>query len=365
MSVPHVLIVVGSLSRGGSEAEIVKLVRASHPGRARCTVVCLSRRDGAFEAEVRAAGVRILKVGFVGSSWKSLPAILRLARFLQTERPDVVYAFNFWSYVLAFPVAAVCARGATRVVALRSAPDVDLPHRRALLPLRHLAFALAHGAIANAAVDVWSRSYPRVANKIVYVPNGVPPQALAESSAPRERGRIVCVANLRAVKGHTTLLEAVALLPDNLEWTLQLAGDGAERRTLERKVIELGIAERVEFLGSVDYVERLLSRAELAVLASYSEGLPNAVLEAMSRGVPVVATNVGQLPEVLGTGAGTLVPPRDAAALAEAIRLYLEQPARREQAGSIGRREVANKYSVEANRDRTLAALESFGRRGA
>src|SRR5207253_822247 len=146
---------------------------ASHPERARCTVVCLSTREGALEPDVRAVAAEIVKIGFVGSSWRSLPAAIRLVRTLRAKRPDVVYAFMFWGYVLALPLAAISARGATRVAALRSAPDVDLPHRRGLLPLRRLAFGLAHGVITNADTDVWITSYPELAKKLVYVPNGV------------------------------------------------------------------------------------------------------------------------------------------------------------------------------------------------
>jgi len=360
--VRSLLIVVGSLSRGGSEVEIVRLVRSSHPDHAKCTVVCLSTRDGAFEPEVSATGARILKVGFVGLSWRSVPAVLRLIRILKAERPDFVYAFMFWGYVLAFPFAALFARRAARVAAFRSGPDVDLPHLRAALPLRHLAFALADGVITNAGTDEWLRSYPRLATKLVYVANGAELPPISAVTAARVPGRILCVANLRAVKGHATLLDALTLLPPDLDWSIQLAGDGTERANLESKVNELGLAKRVEFLGSVGDVGSLLGRAEMAVLPSYSEGLPNAVLEAMSYGVPVVATSVGHIPEVLSSGAGTLVPPGDPASLAEALQRYLESHELRERAGAIGRREVETNYSVEAMRDRTLAVLESFRR---
>lgn len=356
-------IVIGSLSRGGSERQVVEFVRSAHPDHAECIVICLSADPGALAGEVRAVGAKVLTVGFEGvRSWKAPAAVARLAAILRAERPDALYAFLFWSHVLALPTAAVAAPHALRIAALRSSPITDVPRRRSLVPLRRPALALVHGAIANsdAVASEWTRSYRHLQGRVHVVPNGV---QVREQYIPRASDArvptIICVANLIAYKGHETLLDALAELTD-VEWTLLLAGDGPCRSALEGHARRLGLDPRVKFLGTTADVAGLLSRADLAVLPSYTEGLPNAVLEAMANSLPVVATDVGGVRQMLSCGAGTVVPARDPRALADAIRHYLENADLRSRAGSLGRKEAGRNYRIPAMRDRTLAAVEAF-----
>lgn len=357
-------IVIGSLARGGSERQIVEFVRSAHPDHAECVVICLSANPGALASEVRATGANVLTVGFKGGirPWTVPPAIGRLASILRAERPDAIYAFLFWSHVLALPTAAVAVPQALRVAALRSSPMTDVPRQRPLAHLRRPVLALVHGAIANseAVASEWVRSYRHLQGRVHVVPNGIRVQ---EQYVPRPSNAraptIICVANLIAYKGHGTLLDALAALAD-AEWTLLLAGDGPCRSALQEHAQRLGLDSRVKFLGSTADVAGLLSQADLAVLPSYTEGLPNAVLEAMANSLPVVATDVGGVRQMLSCGAGTVVPARDPKALADAIRRYLENADLRSRAGSLGLKEAGRNYGIRAMRDRTLAAVEAF-----
>jgi glycosyltransferase involved in cell wall biosynthesis len=123
------------------------------------------------------------------------------------------------------------------------------------------------------------------------------------------------------VKGHTCLIAAACTVcrdvPDAI---FLLIGDGKERPKLEQQVREAGLEENFLFLGCRNDVPDLLAACDLSVLPSESEGLPNAILEAMAAGVPVVATCVGGIPEIIENGQnGLLVPPQNPQALAEAI----------------------------------------------
>jgi glycosyltransferase involved in cell wall biosynthesis len=356
-------IVIGSLARGGSERQIVEFVRSAHPKHAECVVICLSANPGALASEVHSVGAEVLAVGFEAvRSWGAPAALARLAAVLRAERPDVLYAFLFWSHVLALPTAAVAAPQALRVAALRSSPIADVPRRRPLVRLRRPALALVQGAIANsdAVALEWTRSYRHLQGRVHVVPNGVSvPQPHIPRATDVRVPAIICVANLIPYKGHETLLEALAALTD-VEWTLLLAGDGPCRSALEEHARRLGLDLRVKFLGTTSDVAGLMRRADLAVLPSYTEGLPNAVLEAMANGLPVVATDVGGVRQMLRCGAGTVVPARDPRALADAIRHYLDNADLRSRAGSLGRKEAERNYGIPAMRDRTLAALEAF-----
>jgi glycosyltransferase involved in cell wall biosynthesis len=126
------------------------------------------------------------------------------------------------------------------------------------------------------------------------------------------------VANLIAYKGHVDLLEALAMLADPP--TVHLVGDGPERARLEGMAAELGLRDVVRFEGRQRGARDLFGHMQFAILASHEEGMPNAVLEAMAHGVPVIATAVGGVPELIEHNVnGLLVPSHNPAALASAI----------------------------------------------
>ena len=360
-----IAVVIGSLGRGGSERQIVNLVRSAHPDRARFLVICLGE-EGELAAEVRAVGARVVALGFDGVRASSAQPLARLVNVLKAEKPDLVYAFLFWGYSLGIPAAAVATPRSIRVAARRSLPEYDRPAHPALLPLRRVSDRFAEAVVANsdAVREAWIRSNPSLAPKLRVIPNGVE----AAHDAPRARAsdappNVVCVANLIAYKGHRTLLDAAARVArQTRDWSLLLVGDGPERRAMERRVDRAGLGEIVKLLGRRDDVDGLLDTADLAVLPSYTEGLPNAVLEAMAHGVPVVATDVGGTRTLLETGAGIVVPPRDPGALAEALAAMLRDADRRRAAGAEGRRIVEARYSVERMRDETLLLFHELVR---
>ena len=160
----------------------------------------------------------------------------------------------------------------------------------------------------------WVRRAP-----VAFVPNGIaqpPPITAAERAAARERFRVgsFCVAvagRLSPEKGHRVLLEA---LRGRRDVTLLIAGDGPLRAELERMA-----SCDARFLGFVAEMRAVFAAADAVVLPSLTEGLPLAALEAMSLGRCVIASAVGELPELLGGGAGVLVPPDDPEALSGAI----------------------------------------------
>ncbi len=169
---------------------------------------------------------------------------------------------------------------------------------------------------------------------------------------------MVCVANLTWYKAHDVLLDALAALPaDAPDWRITLIGEGPDRPALTAQCERLGLASRVRFAGHRNDVERHLERSHVAVLASRTEGMPNAVLEAMAHGVPVVATSVGGIPELLASGAGRTVPPDDPARLAAAVLELLRDPEARRVAGAEGRRLTTEVYSIGVMCDTTLTLM--------
>jgi L-malate glycosyltransferase len=353
-----VALVIGTLQRGGSERQVVELVRSAHPHRAECVVICLGR-EGPLAGEVRAVGARVLALG--AESLTRPRNMYSLARTLRRERPDVVYAFLFWGYVLALPLAALVAPSALRIQARRSLPPVDVPKRRALVRLRWIADRCAHGAIANSMTvgRAVADAEPSMAGRLWVVPNGVGEAA----PAPRPEGpslTILCVANLIAYKGHATLIAALTRLRPGA-WRALLAGDGPERLSVERMIVANHLQARAQLLGRRADVGELLDLADVAVLPSYAEGMPNAVLEAMAHAVPVVASDVGGVRGLLGSGAGIVVPVRNEVALAAALQRLIDDAGLRRAMGERGRELVRDSLSTAVMRDATLRAFEEIG----
>jgi glycosyltransferase involved in cell wall biosynthesis len=167
------------------------------------------------------------------------------------------------------------------------------------------------------------------------------------------------VANLNAYKGHATLLGAVGQLRPN-GWSLLLVGDGPERSNLEQMIAAANLRERVSILGRRLDVHEVLDTADLVVLPSYSEGMPNAVLEAMAHGLPVVASDVGGVRSLLGSGAGIVVAPRDQKALTEALQRLIDDPSLRARMGEKGGELARGRLGVDAMRNGTLGAISDI-----
>lgn len=183
---------------------------------------------------------------------------------------------------------------------------------------------------------------------VAVVHNGTPP---ADPAEPPATAVVGCAAALTPWKGQDVLLEAAALLgPDGPRIALAGAGfpkDGAYVERLRRRAAEPDLAGRVEFLGRVPQPETMRTWTVLACPSVDPESCPLAVAEAMSVGLPVVATDNGGVPEILGQ-AGLLVPPRDPAGLAAALQQLLDDPALRARCSAAGRQ--AAREALDLNR---------------
>ena len=335
-----VRLMIGQLGLGGTEQQVV-LLASGLRAHGIDTRVLVMHEGGPREDALREAGVPVIYLGFrrfesLLDVPRNIAAFARLVRLLRRDRPDVLHAFLFHSYVTASPAARL-ARVPVLVAGRRSLGYLQV-RSAVYLAAERLATRVTDLLIANAkAVADDTRAQERVPDqKITVVYNGLPDAAFAEHAPANIETLLpvlLCVANLKACKGHRDLLQAVGhLQARGRPCTLLLAGDGDERQALERQAARLGID--VRFLGACRAVGPLLARADVVVHPSLTEGMSNAVMEAMAAGRPVVATSVGGTPELLGDR-GVLVPPQEPAALAAAIERLLADPA---CAATLGRR---------------------------
>lgn len=246
---------------------------------------------------------------------------------------------------------------------------LSLPARAAL----RMTLSRARRVIAvSQAVAHSVRDIVRDDKRLVVVPNGVDVKRFSQTMLPtRAAARdmlgllpddvvALCLARLSPEKDVACFLEAAALLAPRLEQArFLIAGDGPLLPTLRYQITFLGLDERATLLGRRDDVPVLLAAANLLCLSSREEGLSVAVLEAMASGLPVVATQVGGIPEAVEAGeTGLLVPPRDPPALARALEALLSDTTRAQVLGAAGRARVARHFTL----DQMLAATRAIYR---
>jgi len=183
------------------------------------------------------------------------------------------------------------------------------------------------------------------------------PRPFRENPAPIE---IICVGRLAPVKAQHVLLEALAkLVRDGRKVLLHLVGGGPDRGSLERHVDALGIRSQVVFHGftAQERLDELYSQADIFALASFAEGLPGVLMEAMAMEIPCVSTWITGVPELIRDGVdGILVPPADASAFAAGLAKLIDDPELRRRIGIAGRARILDNFSLEKN-GRHLAAI--------
>jgi len=362
----RVVLLIGQLGLGGTEQQLVLLAEGLSQHGLEVEVVTLAA-GGQREKDLAELGIPVWRAEFVAMTpWRWRPslregylanavAFVRLVKYLRRFRPQVVHAFLFHAYVIAAPAAR--AASVPLVVAGRRSMGFFKEGRRHLLAAERIATAMTDLVVANAeavARDVLCQEHTP-ASKLVVIRNGLPAKAFtAPEPALIESDRpiILCVANLNPTKGHRYLLEAVARLKAaGRSCTLLLAGDGALRAELEAMAARTG--QDVRFLGQRRDIQALLAVTDVVVLPSLSEGLSNALLEAMAAGRPIVATDVGGTAEALAD-AGLLVPARDVRALADAMERLLTDPALARRLGWAAMERARSEFSAETMIDRHL-----------
>jgi glycosyltransferase involved in cell wall biosynthesis len=348
-----VLFVQTDMRIGGAEMVTASIIRRLNRSRFAPELCCLKERGAIGEALAEEIPVHhgLLRHKYDLRVWPRLTGLLRRRKI------DAVITVGAGDKMLWGRLAAWRAGVPVVVSALHSTgwPDCVGRLNRMLTPLTDAFIAVAgsHGRFL-----IEHTGFP--AKKVVVIPNGVDTQRFAPiSDTSTVRGGLGIDANalvvgivaaLRPEKNHKLFLQmaqrVAARRPDA---RFLIIGDGPCRGQLERRTIELNIASQVQFLGMRDDVPRLLAAMDVFALSSVIEANPMSILEAMSVGRPVVATNVGSIHEAVIEGeTGFLVSPGDAAQLTERVLQLLDDPRKRAAMGSLARCEVVERWSVEA-----------------
>lgn len=350
----RVLHLIKGLGRGGAETLLLETRRAARPSRLTHSYGYLLPAKDALVRPLRELGSEV--TCFSMGSTLSLPStVLRLARYLRRSSTRLVHAH--------LPLAGVVARLAGR---LAGAPVLYTEHNlhERYHPLTRLlnlwTWPLQRRVVAVSAQvrdSIHRHAGSRVPVEVVH--NGIDVDRYR--TEPRERDRIrseLGIGDTDFVVGTTAVFRPQKRLEDWLSAArllsgrhrslrFLLVGDGPSRSRLERRAAELTLGDRIEWVGLQEDVRPCLAAMDLYLSSSEFEGLPVAMLEAMALELPVIATSVGGVPEVVVPGqTGLLVPPRQPELLAEAVDGLVGDRTLRRRMGRAGRRRVVERFEI-------------------
>jgi glycosyltransferase involved in cell wall biosynthesis len=369
-----VAFVVASLDVGGSEQQMVRLAESLPRHRFAVTFILLSRRGPLAERAER-AGAQVLVLGWrrSHSPVKGQPDFWRLVRTLRRGDYDIVDSWLFHAYAIVAMARPLC-RVPVLIAGRRglSHPKRDFGWVERIMDRiarRKVDMIVANSAAVREEVSAFEHLDPA---RIRVIHNGVdirePTDAFVRKELRATWGigpddvLVGYVANYRNRKGHGTLIRAIAKA-SRIDPSLRLilVGEGPRRDALEALIVQLGLAGVIRLHGAEPDARDIIGAFDIAVQASESEGLPNAVLEAAAAGLPIVATDAGGTTEILDGGrTGILVPIGDEAAMAEAITRLAGDPELRRRLGDDARAFVASSFGVDRFVDETAALYEEL-----
>ena len=341
---------------GGTERQLVRIACSMDPYKYEVTVGCL-RRVGPLLSEVEAAGIQVVEFPIHSFyTFHTARVFGRLVRFLRKQQIAVLHAFDFYTDVFAVPAAWLAG---VQVILASRREITGLRSAKQRLALR-IAREFATGVVVNseAARQHLVGLRPRSRQKVAILPNCIDLEKLKPRlpmKEVREQLRIPIavplvgvLGNLRPEKDVGTFIRAAKHIRMDLpDARFLLIGDGSERESLMKLAAELGLSDTTYFLGDRRDVPDLLAALDVLVLTSTTESSPNAILEGMAVGLPVVATNIGGIPELVTHGlTGYLFPPGDARVLAGFVVHLMREPSLRQKMGSAGRERVERDFSV-------------------
>jgi glycosyltransferase involved in cell wall biosynthesis len=362
----RILYIVTRAERGGAQAHVLQLLQASVTSY---ETILATGESGFLTEAAQLLGVRVLSLKHLHaplSPFEDMRALTELCRAMKEIQPDIVHAHS--------SKAGILGRLAAR---FQGIPCVFTAHGWAFTdgaPLLRKCVALLSEWVvgrfgaATIAVSEYDRALSQryglgAGNGVETIRNGICDDQLRAHPEQGDPPVVTMVARFSAPKNHLALLRALSNV--RAPYRLWLVGDGPLLGQAEQYAETLGVKNQATFYGDSERVSELLAKTHIFVLISRYEGLPISILEAMRAGLPIVATNVGGVPEAVREGwNGFLVDRDDEVALLDRLELLLQQPELRSLFGKNSRASFEKSFTNRTMISNTFAVYERmFARR--
>jgi glycosyltransferase involved in cell wall biosynthesis len=358
--------IIDSLSSGGAERLQVTFAEAAMLRGIKPTVIVLANYPNTpVPEQLHATGAEMIE--FTGRNLVDPLRFIRLTLYLRSQKFDVLHAHLGYSIILG--ILAGLLSGTPVVATLHNVRSDRWTKLENFMLWIGAKRVIAVGKmVLNAHL---SQPYHK---KMIVVPNPVKPvEVIAQSekdgirrefSGNKERPFLISVGRLEPQKAFADLVAAMDIVrKSNTDVFLALVGGGNLRESINRQIDDLGLKDHISMLGVRSDVPRLLAASDFFISSSHWEGMPIAVLEAMSAGLAIVATKVGDVPHVVGKASGILVDPKQPAALAKAIISLLDDPVVCAQMGKSARDYVLIHHDVNRWLDLLLEIYQQVARK--
>jgi glycosyltransferase involved in cell wall biosynthesis len=365
----RVAVVIDSLKVGGAQRLVAAYASNAAAHDITPLIISLHRESAPVITDaIRSAGIEI--VTLPATSLFSVRRFRQLVQLLEDRKIEIVQTHLIYSNILGSAAARVAGvpviatlhsthvRGGWKSKQLKRVED---------LVLRQFATRIL--AVGNMVEAANKTRYG--GRKLDVIPNGIqmpgPVQPESREQLRRELGSnvsdpiIITVGRFSQAKGYEDMIKAFSLLRDHgKKPVLLMVGSGNQAESIQAQVDSLNLHESVILAGERQDVPQLLAASDVFASSSHREGLPLAVLEAMMAGLPVVATSVGDIPNVVTEETGVIVPPHQPEQLAAAIEKLLDDPEQRQLMGRAARQRAIHEYSVDAWMKRHVALYEEL-----
>lgn len=371
---PFLLVVIGSLDLGGAEKHLLSIL--PHLTVEYEIRVLTTSYAGALCQEFEQQGIPVIYKYQAGCGspnklrqlWRVTKNFWRALRYIQCHKPDIIHFFLPGSYLLGGYAAKLLGRKHL-IMSRRSQNDYQKKHHRLVARLEHRLHRTMDVVLANSkkvATQLKGEGVTEHQLQLLYNGVDVARYSLESDASLRDTLNLtpntlvlMIVANLFFYKGHRDLLEALAVISDQLpdDWVLLCVGrDSGELESLERQAARLDLSAHIRFLGQRTDIPQLMSISDIGLLVSHEEGFSNAILEFMACGKPMVVTRVGGNAEaIIDNECGFVVPAKNHERMAQALLALASDEVLRQRFGQAAYERVQSFFSL----DRCVASYKS------
>lgn len=365
---PTVVHIIYRLDIGGLETVLVEFINRCQEDEFKHVILCLTDFTS-FKNRIRNKNIKVIALH--KKPGNDIGAFFNIFSLLKSIKPEVVHTYNI--SCLEYQLAAFLARIHLRIHAEHGRDNSDIygENKKYNLLRKVMDWVVHYWVPVSEDLKNWLIEKVKIPEKkVILIHNGVDLETFnlgRQCTTDRREFVVGTVGRLDAVKDHKNLIVAFSQVyekfkQDGVSLRLKIVGEGVERLSLEKLIAKLALENFIELQGAKENIAEILNGFDVFVLSSRAEGIPMTVLEACSSGLPVVATDVGGLREIIEENGsiGFLVPPEEPEALAEAICKYYNDADLIYQHGSLGKERMAEKFSLNKMTSEYLALYHDY-----